>query len=264
MSEKQEKTDDAFVAAVKKLGAGYRRRRAMPRCSIREPDDESADSAPAPAARYMDGASALSTGYKYRRPVPPPDDDDLVGQDANRDSAVPELGTGLAAAANGTPHKGGDGGDRDGGDSGHGGHGGHGGDGADGGDGGDGDGVEDGDDDDLFTAHSSSASSIATDEVVAFAMDWDDEDGRGGQQEKAEELASSSDPAKFQGAREASRSLLTAAAFFARTADDMLKEHKRAREEADLYMSEVNIAKRKLGITNMSSSFNMPPSSTGD
>ncbi len=247
MSENKDRADDAFVATVKKLGAGYRGRRAFPRCSIREPDDESVDPAPAAYPGDVDGANAIAVAelprrYPYRRPVPLPDDDDLVEPDANRDSAALELETGFTAAANVLPPNGGDvgGAGADGGDG-----------GADGdgdGDGGDG-GADDRGDDDLFTAHSSSSSSFDTAEAVNFAMDWDDEDGCGGQQQKAEELASSSDPAKFQDARESSRSLLTMAAFFGRTADGMFQEHRRARQEADMYMSEVSVATGTLEIS---------------
>ena len=268
MSENKDKANDAFVATVKELGAGYRglrARRAWPRCSIREPDDESVDPAPAAAPRDMDGAnamavSALRPGYKYRRPVPLPDDDDLVAPDANMDSAMLELETGWTAAANVPPHKSGnvggagaadDGGavaDDDGGAV------------ADDADADDNAGDDDGDDDELFTAHSS----FDTAEVANFTMDWDDKDGCGGQPEKAQELASSSDPATFQDARESSRSLLTMAAYFARTADGMLEEHKRTRKEADMYLSEVNLAKGKLEITVKVSFFNTSPFFTGD
>ncbi len=160
------------------------------------------------AAAGLDCAP-LGTGFQPRRPVPVPDEYDFaMGGMQARESAVQELETGLEAAAHGPPHNGGDKGE----------------------DGDDGDG-------DLYTALNKSSSSIDTEEVVAFAMEW--EDGDEGQEDRDNKRAPSSDPAGFQDARETARSQLAMAAFFARTGKDMLEEHKKARKQADLYMAEV-------------------------
>ncbi len=147
----------------------------------------------------------LATGYKYRRPVPVPDEEDFAEGKLARESAMKELETGLEVAAHGPPHKGVD--------------------------------EDDDGDGDLHTALSRS-SSLNTEEVVAFAMDW--EDGDDGQEDRDKKRAASSDPAEFQNARDTARSQLAMAAFFASTGKNMLQEHDRARKEADLYMAEVS------------------------
>ncbi len=230
-SDERDETRAALSAAVRKLGQGYKRRRDFPRCSIRQEDDDSnideADYRP---------ASALKRGYGYRRPVPLPDDDDLAlgPHEANKASALRELEDGLPAAAHGPTHVGGD----DGGE-----------------DGGEGAGAGAGEDDGLSTAHSSSYStartslSLDTEEVVGFAMDWEEGDAAGGPVDKDKKLARSDDPAEFQGTRESARHLLTMGAYFASTAKTMLDEHRRARNEADMYMGEVILAMEKLSAT---------------
>ncbi len=245
MTETKDEANAKLAAAVKKLGAGYRARswpvwvglRGRGPIPSRVPGQMPAGAAAAAAAAGGDdvdsvAASALAKGYPYRRPVPLPDEHDDMAmevQDAQKESAVLELEAGLTDAADGPPFKGGD----DGGAAG----------------GGDGDGVDDGADDELYTADSTS--SVDTEEAVAFALDWDDEDGdgAGGPQDTAGKLASSQDPASFQGAKESARSLLTMGAYFGSTAKAMFGEHKRARKEADMYMSEVSNATGKLPIS---------------
>ena len=239
----KEESRAALAGAVKKLGRGYKERRFWPRCSIRDSDGGSTPTiARDTALKAPFGAtSALGAGYKYRRPLPCPDDDmDLGAQDGNKVAALEELEAGLAAAADGPPHRGGadgDGGDVDVVDDNNGGD--DGGDDNNGGDDGGDDGGEDEDDDDLSTAHSSS---IDTEEVIAFAMDWDDADCAGGPMANTQKLSSSADPAKFLEDRASARSMLAMSAYFASTAKAMLQEHQRARKEADLYMEEVMTA----------------------
>ncbi len=192
-------------------------------------------------AAAREGADALDWDWEhppgYRRPVPldeDDDDDDQPPHEEDRDSAVAELEAGLAAAANGPPHIGG--GDDDGVDDGGDDNG-----GADNGsaEGGHDDEVRGGEGDDedggLHTPPSPGAG-------AAFAMEWAADDGARGQADEAEKLASSGDPASFQEARESSRGLLAMGAYFARTASAMLDEHKRAKKEADMYMTEVSKA----------------------
>ncbi len=213
-----------FCAAVAKLGAGYKGRRsgARGRSLTHETGQPAAVSIPAEEHK-ADGddsvaKSALGKGYHYRRPVPLPDEEDAMAlgeQEAQEESAPQALETGSVGAAGGPLHE----------------------------DGNAGGGVVEGDG--LSTAGSSHYStaltnpSPATENVVEFANDWDGQDGKGEQDGKAGKLASSSDPADFQDAREASRSLLSAGAFFASMGKGMLDEHKRARKEADYYMTEV-------------------------
>ena len=234
MSDKG-KTNATLATAVNKLGAGFKGGRGWARRPIPEPDHDPAVPVASSAAAVGDvakddsvKAEALREGYKYRRPVPVPDEkgDKAMGkQDGNKDSALPELEDGLTAAANGPPHRAGDG-DRDGGD---------GGDGADDG----GAGGEDG----LSTAHSSSI-------TTAYNSSLNDEDdaGSGGQEDKTGKRACSFDPANFQEDREAARNLLSMGAFFSSMGKAMLDEHKRARTEADMYMAEVILATGKLRI----------------
>ena len=82
-------------------------------------------------------------------------------------------------------------------------------------------------------------------------MEWGDEGGALGQEDQAEKLASSGDPASFQEARESSRSLLSMGAYFARTASAMLGEHRRAKKEAEMYMTEVSKAVCNIRNTNI-------------
>ena len=226
MADNKDDTNGFLPAAVKKLGAGYKGRRAWP---ARGPNHEAAAPVSAAGGDKDDkddsvAAQALRAGFKYRRPLPEPDSDDdmaLQGEDGKKASAVNELEEGLAAAANGPPHQGG-------------------------GDCGDG---EDGDADGLSTAHSSPLdTSLDTEDVVAFAMEWEDDDGAGGQQDKSSKPAPSYDPANFQEDREAARNLLSMGAFFSSTAKAMMEEHKRTRKEADMYMAEVTLATKKLKI----------------
>ncbi len=239
----KEETRAAPSAAVKKLGQGYRGRRFWPRCSIVDSDGNPTPEAPVFQPASV-AASALGAGYGYRRPLPCKDEDDameLGAQDDNKVAALEELEAGLEAAADGPPHQGGadgDGSDDDGGNANDGDDGGD-----DGGDNGGavGGGEEDDDDDDdeLSTAHSSS---LDTEEVIAFAMEWDDGDCAGGPRANAAKLSSSADPAQFQEDHESARSMLAMAAYFASTAKAMVQEHQRARKEADLYMEEVLLA----------------------
>ncbi len=145
------------------------------------------------------------------------EEDDWDKEQKNKEEALHELEAGLEAAANGPPHKGAH----------------------------NGEGGEDGgeDDDDFSTAGSSS---LDTEAVVAYALEWDDDDVAGGQRKKSGQPEWSADPEGFQTARDSARSLLTTAAYFASTGKAMLTEHKRAQKEADLYMSEVSLATAKL------------------
>ncbi len=186
-------------------------------------------SAAAAAADSMDGddfeaaAAALRDDYSYRRlGTFRPEDDFAEGAQHGRDSALHELETGLAAAAHGPPHKGAEGSE-------------------------DSEVSEDGEDR-LHNANSIS-SSLDTEEVVAFALECDEEEeqenGAGGH----EELVSSSYSANFQGAHDASRSNVSLAAYFADSAKDMLTKDERARKEADMYMAEVTLATKMLPLT---------------
>ena len=159
-------------------------------------------------------AAARRAGFVYRRPVPlKEDDDDAEVANKQRESALLELEMGLAAAAHGPPHQGGAPG-------------------------------EDGEDDRGVLRR---FPSLDTAEAAAFPMEWDGEAFHDGKDDKTDDKRSpSSDPASFQDAREASRSLLTTAAFFATMGKNMMAEHKRARNEADLYMGEVIRATNKL------------------
>ncbi len=150
-----------------KLGKGYGSRTSRPGSPTLAANQQEAVPLSAGAGNVVDeadslAAAALQAGYKYRLPVPSPVDDDvaLEAQEANMASALNELEDGLAAAANGPPHIGDDAG----------------------GDGGPDEGAGDEDDEGLYTAHSSSlsgCSSLDTEAVIAFAMDWEDEDGDG-------------------------------------------------------------------------------------
>ncbi len=79
------------------------------------------------------------------------------------------------------------------------------------------------------SSETSSSSSLDTEEIVAFAVD-SDEDGGGGQDDSAGERASS----------------ISLAAYFVSSAGDMMREHERARKNADMYMAEVTYARGKL------------------
>ena len=241
MSVDKGKTCAVPPPALRKLGEGCRSKRFQPRCSIRQQSSDSEDGAPvSPGARMEDkadsaaaAAPALQEGYRYRRPVPLPDDDDedtnLETPEDGKASALLELEAGLAAAADGPPHKADDEGGEDAG--------------ADGDGGADAGARDDDEDDGMSTAHSSSSSSssLDTEDVVAFAVEWDDEDGNaaGGQKSTVKKLACSHDPAEFQEEQESARSLLAMGAFFVGTAKNMFEEHKRARKEADMYLDEV-------------------------
>ncbi len=234
MSENKNEPLPAPPAAVAKLGAGYRGRRFWPRrpTLLAALDTAGAGDAGDDAA-YV-AASALRPSFPYRRPVPIPDEDDMFlgPQAAKEDAAVTELEAGLAAAADGPPHQGDeDGGDNDGEDAG----------------GAVGDGNDEDDDDGLYTANSSfSSTNLDTEQALAYAMEWDEADIAGGQQENSRKPASSPEPSQFQEDRESARSLLAAGAFFASMGKGMLQEHHRARQEADMYLEEVTLAREKL------------------
>ncbi len=236
-----EDKDADLSAAVAKLGVGYKGRSDRARRPIPESGNAPAAAAAGANVEKDDSvaASALRARYRYRRPVPPPDDceDGMVPgkQDNKKESELHELENNLEKAATGPPHAAGN-------------------DAADDGDGGDGDGDgaahgKDGDAADNDGLCSSHSTSMDPEEVAAFAKEWDDEDGAGGQKTSAEKRASSLDPASFQDAREASRSVLTMGAFFASMGKEMLSEHKKTCQEADFYMSEVTLANSKLPIT---------------
>ncbi len=75
MADNQEEANANLATTVKKLGAGYRGRRAWPRRT------ETRDPAAAAAGEEQDkaeslAAPALRTGFQYRRPPPEPDTDD--------------------------------------------------------------------------------------------------------------------------------------------------------------------------------------------
>ncbi len=199
-------------------------------------------------------ASAAQASYKYRRPIPCQDDDDMAqeAQEANKDLVGHELEAGLRQGEHAPPEDG-DGGDHAGDENGRGDGDGDGGDehGRGDGEGGDGDGAGD-DDDELYTARSSPIHSCSLDSeaVLAFAMDWESPEGAGAGGQKDKKLSPSPDPALFQEEREAARSMLAAGAFYASLAKAMGEEHKRARKEADLYMEEVTIAMKMLPTAN--------------
>ncbi len=213
-------------ANVARLGEGYRGKGAWARRPTRVPTREppaiaAAVAAVAGGAEDDDddfvAAAARRAGYSRRRPVPLPEEEDLTwGAQQRRASALQELEVGLEAAAHGPPHQGS----------------------------GRGDGRQDGRDE-LRTPRSS-PSSLATEDVLAYAMEWEGEDGAGGQEDKDDKRASSADPAAFQEAREAARSQLTMGAFFSSMGKAMLQEHEKARKEADHYMTEVTLARQKL------------------
>ena len=243
MSANKEEADPELVSAVKRLGAGYKGKSWPVFVSLRGRGRGLARQGREPGGTGGTAAAeALRAGYTYRRPVPLPDGDDwaLDAEEGKKASALSELEDGLAAAANGPPHTADGDGDADAGgvgdgDAGGDDNGGH--------DAGAGDDEEDG----LYTADSASSasnSSVDTEAAVAFAMEWEDEDGddAGGQAETDKKRASSHDPEYFQEEREAARNLLSMGAFFASTAKNMMDEHKRAKKEADLYMSEVTVA----------------------
>ena len=100
----------------------------------------------------------------------------------------------------------------------------------------DGDGLSSGQSSSSFK--SSSSTSLDTEEVVAFALELDEEDGSG-QEESAGERASSV----------SSGTCLGLAKYFVSSAGDMMQQHERARKEADMYMAEVTLATKMLPLT---------------
>ncbi len=122
-----------------------------------------------------------------------------------RDATLQELETGLAPAGNGHQHQGKD---------------------------------DDGVDfaQSSFSSKASSSSSLNTEDVVAFALECDEEDGSG-QDNSGGERASSD---------MSSGRCVDLAAYFVSTASDMMRERERERKNADLYMAEVTMAMRKL------------------
>ncbi len=136
-------------------------------------------------------------------------------RDERRDATLHELETGLAPAANGLPHQGGD------------------------------NGAVGADEDGLYSAESpspskaSSSSSLDTEEVVAFAMECDEEDSSGQEDSAGEPEPSATSSGKC----------LDMAKYFVSSAGDMLREHEKARKEADMYMAESSVASGKLVFT---------------
>ena len=136
-------------------------------------------------------------------------------REAGRDATLHELETGLAPAANGLPHQGGD------------------------------DGAVEGDEDGRSSAQSpspskaSSSSSLDTEEVVAFAMECDEENSSGQEESAGEREPSATSSGKC----------LDMAEYFVFSACDMLREHEKARKEADMYMAEASVATGKFVFT---------------
>ncbi len=126
------------------------------------------------------------------------------GQEA-RDSTLHELETGLAPAANGYQ------------DQGKG---------------------DDGLDFAQFSSSSkaSSSSSLNTEDVVAFALECDEEDGSGQDDSGGERAASAMSSGRC----------VDLAAYFVSTASDMMRERERERKNADMYLAEVTLAMRKI------------------
>ena len=101
MADNQEEANANLATTVKKLGAGYRGRRAWPRRT------ETRDPAAAAAGEEQDkaesvAAPALRTGFQYRRPPPEPDtDDDNAENPPSSPTRCSSLATATGAAGPG-------------------------------------------------------------------------------------------------------------------------------------------------------------------